>query len=268
MLRPSNSILPARGASSPKSSSGSCSCRRHCRRSSVTISPRRTSSATRRAEAYDVVVGGDHALKHEHVRSPRNGRDRPRSRPGRPGSRRRAVGELAAIIENGDLVAHIHHHVHMVLDQDDGGAAIARMRPMSSITCADSVSLRPAAGSSSKRSSASRRWRGRSPTGGDVHKRAMRPAHGQCRPGRRTAAPASIAPAMRALPDRRRGVRSTASRSPQRVSACSPMATFSSAVISRKSLRFWKVRRIPRRARPRGRTPCDVVARQNAASRC
>ena len=36
--------------------------------------------------------------------------------------RRRAVRQPAAVVEHGDLVAHAHNHVHMMLDQDHGGA--------------------------------------------------------------------------------------------------------------------------------------------------
>ena len=37
---------------------------------------------------------------------------------------RRAFGDLAAAVEHHDLVGDVHHHAHVVLDQDDGDAAL------------------------------------------------------------------------------------------------------------------------------------------------
>src|SRR3989454_8551176 len=37
---------------------------------------------------------------------------------------RRAVGELAAVVEHHHAVGDVHHHAHVVLDQHDGGAIV------------------------------------------------------------------------------------------------------------------------------------------------
>jgi hypothetical protein len=39
---------------------------------------------------------------------------------------RRAFGDLAAVVEDADVVRDIHHHAHVVLDQQDGDAFVAR----------------------------------------------------------------------------------------------------------------------------------------------
>jgi hypothetical protein len=39
---------------------------------------------------------------------------------------RRAFGDLAAVVEDADVVRDIHHHAHVVFDQQDGDAFVAR----------------------------------------------------------------------------------------------------------------------------------------------
>src|SRR6266850_6208511 len=36
----------------------------------------------------------------------------------------RAIGELAAVVEHHHAVGDVHHHAHVVLDQNDGGAIV------------------------------------------------------------------------------------------------------------------------------------------------
>ena len=78
------------------------------------------------AQADHIVVGGDHiglSMLALH-RTAEIGFDDDLL----PDLRRRAVREPAAVVEHGDLIAHAHHHVHMMLDQDHGGAAGADAR--------------------------------------------------------------------------------------------------------------------------------------------
>src|SRR5262245_42907001 len=37
---------------------------------------------------------------------------------------RHAVGDLAAVVEHHHAVGDVHHHAHVVLDEDDGGAEV------------------------------------------------------------------------------------------------------------------------------------------------
>ncbi len=41
-----------------------------------------------------------------------------------PDLARRAVGDLGAVVEHDDMVGDLHHHRHVVLDQQDGGAVL------------------------------------------------------------------------------------------------------------------------------------------------
>ena len=38
----------------------------------------------------------------------------------------RAVGDLAAVVEHGDVVGQVHHHADVVLDEDDRRAELGR----------------------------------------------------------------------------------------------------------------------------------------------
>src|SRR5262249_2613048 len=124
IVRPSNSMVAARGVSRPEIVFNVVLLPAPLAPISVTISPRRTSSETpcrpvTRAQAATTpsslsppVLPGTAEIG---FNDPRIFLD----------LRRRAVREPASIVEDGDFVAHAHHHVHMVLHQDHGRAIVA-----------------------------------------------------------------------------------------------------------------------------------------------
>ena len=49
---------------------------------------------------------------------------------------RRALGDLLAVVEDGDPLADAHHHLHVVLDQQDGQLELVAQPLMSRVICA------------------------------------------------------------------------------------------------------------------------------------
>ena len=162
---------------------------------------------------------------------------------------RRAVRQTPAVVEHRDAVAGRHHHVHVMLDQHDGHAAS------------------PGSPGSARRGGGFRRVE----TGGRLVEQQQLGLRHE-RAGDLDAAAACRAAASRPRPPRRAGdrrnrappgrnPRSTAPRTSASAYATArararsgsgracPTITFSSTLISRKSLRFWNVRRMPARAR-------------------
>ena len=65
---------------------------------------------------------------------------------------RRALGDLLAVVEHGDLLRDAHDDLHVVLDEQDREPRSSRSWRMKSVSCADSGGFMPAVGSSSSSS--------------------------------------------------------------------------------------------------------------------
>ena len=159
--------------------------------------------------------------------------------------RRSALGDLLAEVEHRHVVGDGHHHVHVVLDEEDGDAS--GLHPLDERV--DLLDL--ARGEAGRRLVEEQQARsrapapGRSPDGAPDRRTGCVPDRRRRDRGRRTSAgrtPGPEPPAPRAEPA---ADRNATSNSVAWNDWCSPTITFSSTVRSAKSCRFWNVRAMP-----------------------